>query len=81
MTDFVIVIAAAVGMLAPAAGPAPEPAGASAKASASAAAAPFRTYPDEVSCEQAASGMAASAGSRAVCLPIQDTSLETGRPY
>ena len=81
MTDFVIVIAAAAGLLAPAAGPAPETAGASAKATTSAPSAAFRTYPDEVSCEQAASGMAASASSRTVCLPIEDTALETGRPY
>ena len=74
MTDFVIVIATAAMLAAPA--PAPG-AAATAPGTAAAASIPlnaptvgFRTYSDAASCEQATAAQVAPAGKRLVCLPI-----------
>lgn len=81
MADFVIVIAALAGL----GGPAPVH---DAPAAAATAAVPlgapsvgFRTYPDAVSCEQAAAGQVAPAGKRFVCLPVEREGGDTAKAY
>jgi hypothetical protein len=79
MTDFVIVIATAAMLAAPA----PVP-GAAAPAPGTVAAAPaaasvplnaptvgFRTYPDAASCEQATVALVARPNTRLVCVPVE----------
>lgn len=90
MTDFVVVIAT-VAMLA-----SPPPAtGASATAASGApAVAPraapaplnvptvgFRTYTDAASCEQATAAVAAPAGTRFVCVPVEPANGELASAY
>jgi hypothetical protein len=85
MTDFVIVIAAAAMLAAPA--PAP---GASAAAIPGTAAASiplnaptvgFRTYSDAASCEQATAAQVAPAGKRLVCVPVESSVGELSNAY
>ena len=72
MTDFVIVIAAAVALAAPVAPGAAVPADSAAASSVplSAPTVGFRTYSDAASCEQATASQVAPPGMRLVCLPI-----------
>ncbi len=73
MADFVIVIATAAALVAPAmAGPAaPAPAAPAASVPLSTPTVGFRTYPDAASCEQATAALAAPAGKRLVCIPVE----------
>ena len=87
MTDFVIVIATAAMLAAPAA-PAPD---ASAAAPGNAAAKPsvplsastvgFRTYPDAASCEQATAALVAPPSARLVCVPVEPHAGELSSAY
>jgi hypothetical protein len=65
MAEFVIVIAAAIGL----AGPAPAPNAASVPLNAPTVG--FRTYPDPAACERAIEGLVVPAGKRLVCLPVE----------
>jgi hypothetical protein len=85
MTDFVIVIATAAMLAAPA--PAPG-AAATAPGTAAAASIPlnaptvgFRTYSDAASCEQAAAAQVAPAGKRLVCVPVESSVGELSNAY
>ena len=85
MTDFVIVIATAAMLAAPA--PAPG-AAATAPGTAAAASIPlnaptvgFRTYSDATSCEQATASQVAPAGKRLVCVPVEASVGELANAY
>ena len=76
MTDFVIVIATAAMLAAPA--PAPGASAAAIPGTAAAASIPlnaptvgFRTYPDAASCEQATAVLVAPPNARLVCVPVE----------
>ena len=77
MADFIIVIATAA-MLA---GPAPAPAAAASATRDAAPTAGFRTYPDAVSCEQAAAALVAPPNARLVCLPVEPMAGEMARAH
>lgn len=76
MADFVIVIAAAVALAAPAtfAPSAPE-------VPLNAPTVGFRTYPDAASCEKATAGLVAPPGRRLVCLPVERSLGELANAY
>ncbi len=85
MADFVIVIATAAMLAAPA--PAPG-AAATAPGTAAAASIPlnaptvgFRTYSDAASCEQATAAQVAPAGKRLVCVPVESSVGELANAY
>ncbi|MBD0275932.1 MAG: hypothetical protein ICV73_28895 [Acetobacteraceae bacterium] len=87
MADFVIVIAAAVGLAGPAA-PGATAAPATTAPSAAIASAPlsaptvgFRTYADAASCEQAAGALTAPPGRRLVCVPVEPMVGEMANAY
>ncbi len=81
MTDFVIVISAAAALAAPVApGPA-APAPAAAAVPLNAPTVGFRTYPDAASCEQATAALAAPAGKRLVCVPVEPHAGEMASAY
>jgi hypothetical protein len=83
MTDFVIVIAAAAALAAPAAPGSTAQAGAAAASSVplSAPTVGFRTYADAASCEQATATLAAPAGKRFVCVPVEPMAGEMANAY
>jgi hypothetical protein len=85
MTDFVIVLATAVALVAPASTPAAVAPDAHLKAaSAIPSDAPtvgFRTYGDLASCERATAVLAAPAGARLVCLPVEPLTGELASAY
>ena len=88
MTDFVIVVATAAMLAAPApsapAPGAPAPGAVSAAISSIPLNAPtvgFRTYSDAASCEQAAAGLTAPRGARLVCVPVEPMVGEMANAY
>ena len=76
MTDFVIVVATAAMLAAPA--PAP---GATPSIPLSAPTVGFRTYADAASCEQATAALAAPAGKRLVCVPVEPLAGDLANAY
>ncbi len=87
MTDFVIVIATAAMLAAPAPAPSASstaPAAHSPAATSVALSAPtvgFRTYADAASCEQATAALVAPAGARLVCVPVEPVVGEMASAY
>jgi len=75
VAEFVIVIAAAVGLAAPT--PAPN----APAVPLNAPTVGFRTYPDAAACERAAVGLVAPAGKRLVCLPVERNTGEMANAY
>lgn len=71
MTDFVIVIATAAMLAAPAPAPVASPTAAAAAVPLNAPTVGFRTYADAASCEQATAALVAPAGARLVCVPVE----------
>ena len=88
MTDFVIVVATAAMLAAPApsapAPGAPAPGAASAAISSIPLNAPtvgFRVYSDAASCEQASAALTARPGARLVCVPVEPMAGELTSAY
>ncbi len=86
MADFVIIIAAAAALAAPAmpgsAAPTPAAPGASSSwAPLNAPTVGFRTYRDATSCEQATAALVAPPGSRLVCVPVEPLAGDMANAY
>ena len=67
MTDFVVVVATAAMLAAPA----PAAPGAAPSVPLDAPTVGFRAHPDAASCEQATAALVAPAGKRLVCVPVE----------
>jgi hypothetical protein len=75
MTEFILVLATAAGMItAPVAAP-PAPGATAAVTAAPGPARSFRTYADAGSCEQAAEALKPPPGMRLLCLPVESSTL------
>jgi hypothetical protein len=77
MTDFVIVVATAAMLAAPA----PAAPGAAPSVPLNAPTVGFRTYADAASCEQATAALVAPAGKRLVCVPVEPMAGEMANAY
>ena len=78
MTDFVVVVATAAMLAAPAAPAAPS---AAPSVPPDAPTVGFRTHADAASCEQATAALAAPAGKRLVCVPVEPLAGDLANAY